>query len=281
MQGDSEALRATLKPLNLQRSGAVLIACMAWFGVEVQLHFSIEDALIKKESIAAHVIAFFSYFTVETNILVALALTIFLLQPQAERFLTGPSVTSALVVYVIVVGVVYEWLLRHLWHPYGMRLFADMLLHDAVPFLYSLYWLLFLPKGSLRWSDPANWLIYPILFFFYTMFRGAACGIYPYPFINRRAGVGQGFGEHGFAGRLFRARYRFDRYRPRARLRRAWAKRAWQRSRTLTNRAFAGSTSDLKEMQWPSRKPRQRRPPETAPSVHQTGRLSWLRSLKG
>lgn len=184
MQADSEALRATLKPLNLQRSGAVLIACMAWFGVEVQLHFNIEDALIKKESIAAHVIAFFSYFTVETNILVALALTIFLLQPQAERFLTGPSVTSAIVVYVIVVGVVYEWLLRHLWHPYGMRLFADMLLHDAVPFLYSLYWLLFLPKGSLRWSDPANWLIYPILFFFYTMFRGAACGIYPYPFIN-------------------------------------------------------------------------------------------------
>jgi hypothetical protein len=35
MQGDSEALRATLKPFNLQRSGAVLIACMAWFGVEV------------------------------------------------------------------------------------------------------------------------------------------------------------------------------------------------------------------------------------------------------
>jgi hypothetical protein len=131
MQSDSEALGATLKPFNLQRSGAVLIACLAWFGVEVQLHF----ALIKKESIAAHVIAFFSYFTVETNILVALALTIFLLQPQAERFFTA-SVTSTLVVYVIGVGVMYERLLRHLWHPHRKRLFADMLLHDAVPFIH-------------------------------------------------------------------------------------------------------------------------------------------------
>jgi hypothetical protein len=59
---------------------------MAWFGVEVQLHFNIEDALIKKEWIAAHVIAFFSYFTVETNILVALALTIFCYSRKRNDF---------------------------------------------------------------------------------------------------------------------------------------------------------------------------------------------------
>jgi hypothetical protein len=40
---------------------------MAWFGVEVQLHFNIEDALIKKEWIAAHVIAFFSYYSRKRN----------------------------------------------------------------------------------------------------------------------------------------------------------------------------------------------------------------------
>ena len=59
-----------------------------------------------------------------------------------------------------------------------------MVLHDAIPFLYFLYWLVFLPKGSLRWSDPAMWLLYPILFFIYSMLRGVAFGIYPYPFIN-------------------------------------------------------------------------------------------------
>jgi hypothetical protein len=88
------------------------------------------------------------------------------------------------VVYIIVVGVVYEQLLRHLWHPQGMQLLADLVLHDAVPLLYSLYWLVFISKGGLRWSDPAIWLLYPVVFFLYSMFRGVTFGIYPYPFIN-------------------------------------------------------------------------------------------------
>jgi hypothetical protein len=143
---------------------------------------------------AAHVIAFFSYFTVETNILVALALTIFLLQPQAERFLTGPSVTSALVVYVIVVGVVYERLLRHLWHPHGMRLFADMLLHDAVPFLYSLYWLLFQRQSAMVRSSQLAHLPNSFLLLYNVSRRGLrnlSLSLHQ----RRRAGVGQGFGD--------------------------------------------------------------------------------------
>jgi hypothetical protein len=181
MQSEERALGAALK---LQRSGAAAIAFMAWSAVGVQLYFNVEDALIADESVASHMIGFFSYFTVEINFAIGFVLTVFCAQPQMEQFLIGPSVKSALVVYIMVVGVVYELFLRHLWHPHGLRLVADMVLHDAVPLFYTLYWLLLLPKGSLRWSDPANWLIYPLLYFFYTMFRGAAYGTYPYPFIN-------------------------------------------------------------------------------------------------
>jgi hypothetical protein len=80
--------------------------------------------------------------------------------------------------------VVYAVLLRNLWHPHGVQLLADIVLHDAIPFLYPLYWLAFLPKGSLRWSDPALWLVYPVLYFLYSMLRGAAFGIYLYPFFD-------------------------------------------------------------------------------------------------
>ena len=184
MHGEVKATSEILRPFYLQRSCAAVIGCMAWFGLSVQLYFDIEEALIKHEPVAVPVVNFFSYFTIETNILIALVLTIFCTQPLAERFLTGVSVVSALVVYIIVVGVVYELLLRHLWHPRGMQLLADMVLHDAVPFLYSLYWLVFISKGSLRWSHPARWLVYPVVFFLYSMFRGVTFGIYPYPFIN-------------------------------------------------------------------------------------------------
>jgi hypothetical protein len=184
MDGEVKTTSEILKPFNLQRSCAAVIAGMAWSGLCVQLYFDIDEALIKDEPVTAPVMNFFSFFTIETNILIALVLTMFCTQPQVERFFTGISVVSALVVYIIVVGVVYELLLRHLWHPRGMQLLADMVLHDAVPLLYSLYWLVFVYKGSLRWSHPVIWLLYPVAFFLYSMFRGVAFGIYPYPFID-------------------------------------------------------------------------------------------------
>jgi hypothetical protein len=171
-------------PFYGQRRCAAVIAGLGWFGLSVQLYFNIQDALVKDLSIPANLINYFSYFTIETNLLVALVLTIFCARPQAAQLLTTPSVKSALVVYIIIVGVVYAVLLRNLWHPHGVRLLADVVLHDAIPFLYPFYWLAFLPKGSLRWSDPAWWLVYPVLYFLYSMLRGAAFGIYLYPFFD-------------------------------------------------------------------------------------------------
>ncbi len=171
-------------PLYRQRRCAAAIAGLGWFGLCVQLYFNIHEAFVKDLSIPANLINYFSYFTTETVLLIALTLTIFCARPQAEQFLTRPSVRSALVVYIIMVGGVYAVLLRNLWQPHGVHLLADAVMHDAIPFLYPLYWLVFLPKGSLRWSDPAWWLVYPVLYFLYSMLRGAAYGFYLYPFID-------------------------------------------------------------------------------------------------
>ncbi len=72
-----------------------------------------------------------------------------------------------------------------------LQLFADVVLHDAIPVLYAFIWLVFLPKGSLPWTDPAWWLVYPVLYFLYSMLRGAAFGTYLYPFFD--------VAQHGFA----------------------------------------------------------------------------------
>ena len=186
MQGVGEAKMPSngSPPLYGQRRCAAVIAGLGWFGLSVQLYFNIQGALVKNLPVAGHLIDYFSFFTIETNLLVALVLTIYCARPQAAQFLTRPSVKSALVVYIIIVGVVYAVLLRNLWHPHGLQLLADVVLHDAIPFLYPFYWLAFLPKGSLRWSDPSWWLVYPVLYFLYSMLRGAAYGIYLYPFFD-------------------------------------------------------------------------------------------------
>jgi hypothetical protein len=186
MRGVGEAKMPGNVPLPLygQRGCAAVIAGLGWFGMGVQLYFNIQDALVKNLPVAGHLIDYFSFFTIETNLLVALVLTIIWARPQGEQFLTRPSVKSALVVYIIIVGVVYAVLLRNLWHPHGVRLLADVVLHDAIPFLYPIYWLVFLPKGTLRWSDPVWWLVFPVLYFLYSMLRGAAFDIYLYPFFD-------------------------------------------------------------------------------------------------
>lgn len=186
MQGVSEIVAAVRPPraLDLKRACAAGIAALAWSALAVQVYFDIADAIAKNQSVANGLIQFFSFFTIQTNMLIALLLTISFARPQTEQFLTRPSVKSALANYIVIVGVVYALMLRHLWDPHGMQLVADRVLHDAIPSLYPLYWLVFLPKGRLRWIDPIIWLIYPIIYFAYILLRGAAFGVYPYPFID-------------------------------------------------------------------------------------------------
>lgn len=174
----------TLRVLYLKRISAAAIASLAWFALLVQVYFDISEALSNNDSVANGLIQYFSFFTIQTNMVIALLLTISFARPHAEQFLTRPSVKSALANYIIIVGVVYALMLRHLWDPQGMQFVADRVLHDAIPFLYPLYWLVFLPKGTLRWMDPIRWLIYPVVYFVYSLLRGAFFGVYPYPFID-------------------------------------------------------------------------------------------------
>lgn len=180
----SEFTNWIIKPLDLQRACAAAIAGMGWFALMVHIYLDIDDALTHNESIAASLIRFFSFFTIQTNLLVAMILTLSLMRPQPERFLTRPSVKSALATYIIIVGVVYALMLRHLWHPEGLRLVADHALHDAVPLLYPLYWLFFMPKGNLRRIDPLLWLIYPVIYFIYLLMTGVFLDAHLYPFLD-------------------------------------------------------------------------------------------------
>ena len=94
---------------------------------------------------------------------------------------------SATAVFIAIVGIVYSIALRHVWDPEGLQKIADVVLHDATPVLYVLYWLLFVRKGELQFRDVPAWLVYPAIYAVYSMIRGAMTGRYPYHFLD--AGV--------------------------------------------------------------------------------------------
>ncbi len=158
-------------------------ALLAWFAVILQLYLIIENRV---RPIFDTIIQFFSFFTILTNILVAICFTMLLLQNDSGRknFFTKPKVLTAVTVYITIVGLVYNIILRFLWKPEGTQLIADELLHSVNPVVFVLFWLIFVPKKALQWKDAFPWLIYPFFYCVYILIRGALSGLYPYPFID-------------------------------------------------------------------------------------------------
>jgi len=84
---------------------------------------------------------------------------------------------------MILVGVVYSLLLREAWDPKGWQKPADIALHDLMPVIVTLFWLL-RPHGHVRGGAVAASLILPLAFCAYAMVRGAFENWYPYPFLD-------------------------------------------------------------------------------------------------
>lgn len=172
----------------IKKTSIVFIALTGWFSLGLQLCLSIRNARGNGVSVTESVINFFSYFTVLTNLLVALSLTSILLAPFSRLgdFFSKPSAQSAIAVYISVVGIVYTIALRNVWDPQGLQLIADRLLHDAVPVFYLIFWSVFTPKRTLKWESVLPWLIYPLIYLFYALIRGATTGWFSYYFLNFR-----------------------------------------------------------------------------------------------
>ncbi len=126
------------------------------------------------------------YFTITTNLLVAMALSAWAIGPHGpiNRFFGRPDVQSMVAMSIVIVSLVYNLLLRGLWQPQGWQWLADVTLHDVMPLLFVVHWWLAVPKASLNWWQIVFWQIYPAAYFVYVLIRGAANGWYPYPFID-------------------------------------------------------------------------------------------------
>lgn len=165
-------------------------AVLGWFALASQFYLIIINRVA---SVPETVVRYFSFFTILTNILVAVCFTFLLTNPlsKKDRFFSRPTTLTAATVYITIVGIIYNTILRFIWNPTGLQQAVDELLHSAIPVLFVLYWLLFVPKAGLQWKDVLPWLIYPLVYVACILVRGALSGFYPYPFIDVSA-IGYG-----------------------------------------------------------------------------------------
>jgi hypothetical protein len=162
---------------------ALIIALLGWFAVITQLFLIIDN---REVSIGRTLARFFGFFTVDTNIIVALCFTFIFLGTKYRlgRFFSKPSTITAVTVYITIVGIVYNVILRSLWQPTGLQKNVDELLHTLIPALVIIFWLIFVPIEQLKWKNVFVWLIYPIIYIAYALIHGSITKWYPYPFVD-------------------------------------------------------------------------------------------------
>lgn len=170
----------------LKKTILITLVTGGWFALVAQFILLINA---QTAPLSELVIKYFSYFTLLSNILVAVSSTAMLFFPDQNigKWCSKPQVSTALAVYIIVVGLVYNIVLRSLWSPQGLQKTVDELLHTVLPVLFVLYWFYFISKSSLQYNQFWSMLLFPLAYTVYTMIRGAFTRFYPYPFLDVNA----------------------------------------------------------------------------------------------
>ncbi len=161
----------------------VFLTFAACFGVIVQFYFYLNG---KTTSASELVIRFFTFYTILTNGIIGVCCATLLISPASAwgRFFSKNTTLTAIAVSITIVGVVFNALLRTLYHPQGIERIANELLHLVIPVVYVLLWALGLRKGGLNWNSFLPWMIYPLGYLLVVLVRGAVSGYYPYPFLD-------------------------------------------------------------------------------------------------
>ena len=158
-------------------------AAVVWFALILQFIVSLKAG---DYDFLSTIKLYLSFFTITTNIIVAICFTTIILFSKTKLgdFFSKPSTQTAITVYIVVVGIIYNVLLRGLLRPVGWARVADELLHVVNPLIFLGFWMLFVNKQTLQYRDAFSWLLYPLAYIIFIVIRGCLINQYPYPFIN-------------------------------------------------------------------------------------------------
>jgi hypothetical protein len=168
---------------RLARIIASLIAILAWAALGLQLALLLARARSQGGSSLAGLWEFVGYFTILTNFTAALVASHAALWPAARTGLGTSRMGLSTATSMALVGITYSAVLRQLWNPQGWQKIADMSLHDLMPVLFVVLFLV-RPQDRLRLADTFYALIAPLLYCLYAFARGAWNGWYAYGFLD-------------------------------------------------------------------------------------------------
>jgi hypothetical protein len=174
----------------------IAVAALIVAAVVGQLILSLGYWADKGADAAMHTMHFFSFFTIDSNLLSVVALLIgaglllFRKEPNPPAY---NLFLAAVVTYMITTGVVYNLLLRGVELPQGSTLaWSNEVLLVIAPLWLLADWLLAPGRAPIASSQLWKILVFPVVWCVYTLVRGPLVADtvygnpywYPYPFLN-------------------------------------------------------------------------------------------------
>lgn len=156
----------------------LFFALLGFSSIVTEMAVTIERGTFKAQN-------FFSYFTIETNILVVVTLLLSAVAIAAGKSSKFDALRSATTVYILVVGIGFSALLSHMG---DIALTAvpwdNIVLHYIIPVAVFADFITDRPRHSPSFKRAILWLLFPIVYATYALVRGGLTGWYPYPFLN-------------------------------------------------------------------------------------------------
>ncbi len=147
---------------------------------------------LRGTNVADRLLRIASFFTIQSNVLAALV-SAQLARDTSRDGSVWRVVRLDALFGITVTGVVYSTVLARIHEPHGWaETSTNIVFHYLVPIGMVLGWLLFGPRPRIALRTVWLSLIFPALWFAYTLARGALSDWYPYPFVDVAT---QGYGR--------------------------------------------------------------------------------------
>lgn len=177
----------TDEAFDWRRAAYALAALIAWAGLALSLFLALTDPTYWPNA-AERFTYWGSYFTILSNIAVAVVTTMLALDPRR----TGTwfnAMRMASLVMITVTAAVYSTVLAPAYAelgltPTGLDAVSDNLLHVITPVLAVAVFLLVDYRGRMKPDTLLRCLALPMAWLGYTLVRGALIDWYPYPFLD-------------------------------------------------------------------------------------------------
>jgi hypothetical protein len=146
------------------RIGAGLIAATVLLAMWPPL----SGMLANGNGLLAAIWALLRMFTIITNLLVGLVFG-WIAWKGTDR--ASPLIVGGTMLGVLLVGIVFNLLLGQLPHQTVWFAIGDCVHHAVAPMAVTLWWMVFMRHGALRWSAALVWMLYPVTYIVYSLIR--------------------------------------------------------------------------------------------------------------